>query len=365
MEVARIRGMTRGYIAQSETTIEADRPLDSGFDVRSPMSTEQEPTTTALVTKSARPFTGFLLGLILGIALAVIIQQAGIWPLDQLLLFGAAGLFALIGMLIGGAGRDKAGPFASILPLVLAVALLAFGALGFASFNQNGEINGGCTVDATSSVDATVVTDSSRQDPFEIDPNGSLSWVAASPGPITDHLWNIYVDVGGFSIPIAGNEEPEPNSAGTQENIGDVADVSSYVQEVSDIAGFELRGVLEVGGDIEGGGGACDGFGFVVLTADPLSTLVSRIAAVIAALALISLLLLVFNRTREAEVVIADEAGASHPYAEAGDAGSAGAVAGRTLGTARGTGAHERRDPPVDDNETAEPDPDAGGDDDM
>jgi hypothetical protein len=209
------------------------------------------------------------------------------------------------------------------------------------------------------------VTDSSRQDPFEIDPNGSLSWVAASPGPITDHLWNIYVDVGGFSIPIAGNEEPEPTSAGTQENIGDVADVSSYVQEVSDIAGFELRGVLEVGGDIEGGGGACDGFGFVVLTADPLSTLVSRIAAVIAALALISLLLLVFNRTREAEVVIADEAGASHPYAEAGDAGSAGAVAGRTLGTARGTGAHERRDPPVDDNETAEPDPDAGGDDDM
>ena len=328
------------------------------------MSIGQEPET-ALVIKSARPFTGFFLGLILGIALAVMVQQAGLWPLDQLLLFGAGGLFALIGILIGGAGREKVGPFTSILPLVLSVALIAYGALGLASVNQRGEINGGCTVEANSDIDATVVTDTSRRDAFEIDPNGGLSWVAASPGPITDHLWNIYVDVGGFSIPIAGNEEPEPNSAGTQENIGAVAAVSSYVQEVSDIAGFELRGVLEVGGDIEGGGGACDGFGFVVLTADPLSTLVSRIAAAIAAVALISLLLLVFNRTREAEVVIADEAGDSHPYAEVGDAGSAGAVAPEAEEPVRGVGAHERRDRPVDDIETTEPDPEIDRRDDM
>lgn len=323
------------------------------------MSTEQESTQTTLVTKGARPFTGLFLGLILGVALAVILQQAGVWPLDRLLLFGSAGLFALIGILIGGAGRQKVGPFASILTLVLAVGLIAFGAIGLASVNDTGEINGGCTVQATSSVDATVVTDTTRQAPFEVDPNGSLSWVAASPGPITDHLWNIYVDVGGFSVPIAGNDEPEPNTAGDQENIGDVANVSGYVQDVSDLAGIELRGVFEVSGDIEGGGGACDGFGFVRLTADPLSTLISQIAAGIGLLALIGLLVLAFNRTREAEVVSEDDLayGDSQPSVEG---------EGSTVGAAEavdsedepvpGIGAHERRDQPVDEPGIADPD---------
>ncbi len=326
------------------------------------MSTGQEPIETALVTKEARPFTGFFLGLILGIALAVILQQAGVWPLDQLLLFGSAGLFALIGILMAGAGRHKVGPFASILPLILAVGLIAFGALGLASVNQTGELNGGCTVQATSSVDATVVTDTSRQDPFEVDPNGSLSWIAASPGPITDHLWNIYVDIGGFSVPVAGIDEPEPNTAGTQENIGDVADVSSYVHDVSDLAGIELRGVFAVSGDIEGNGGACDGFGFVRLTADPLSTLVSQIAAGVALLSLIFLLLLAFNRTREAEVVVeADETG-SHVERPRDEAPPAGEAAPDDLGgePVGGAGAHEHQDDQVDliDNDPEQrPDP--------
>lgn len=79
---------------------------------------------------------------------------------------------------------------------------------------------------------------------------------------------------------------------------------------MSDASGLELDGVFEVGGDIEGDGGACDGFGFVELTAAPFSTLISQIAAAVGLLALIGLLAMAFNRTREVEVV-ADQPPAS------------------------------------------------------
>jgi hypothetical protein len=204
---------------------------------------------------------------------------------------------------MASAGRDRVGVFNTIMPLVLAVALIGWGATGIAEINETGEINGGCTVEATSSLDSTVVTDTSRQDPFQVDPDGSLSWVAASPAPITNHFWEIYVDVGGFPVVIASNNEAEPNLDHDTENTGDVPDVSVYVAEVSDASGLELDGIFEVGGDIEGDGGACDGFGFVELTAEPFSTLVSQIAAGVGLLALIALLAMAFNRTREVEVL--------------------------------------------------------------
>jgi hypothetical protein len=267
------------------------------------MGNDQGNAATVRVKKQARPWSGFFLGLLLGLAIAVLLQQAGVWPLDRLLLFGSAGVFALIGILMGGAGRERAGAFSSIVPLVLAVALIGWGATGIAEINESGQINGGCAVQAESSVDSTTVTDTSRQDPFQVDPEGSLSWSATSPAPITDHLWEIYVDIGGFPLVVASNDEPEPNTDGDTENAGDVADVSAYVAEVSDYTGLELDGVFEVGGSIEGEGGACDGFGFVELTADPLTTLVSQIAAGVGLLALISLLVLAFSRTREAAVL--------------------------------------------------------------
>lgn len=267
------------------------------------MGNDQRPGDTVRVKKQARPWSGFFLGLLLGLAIAVLLQQAGVWPLDRLLLYGSAGLFALIGILMGGAGRERVGAFASIVPLVLAVALIGWGATGIADINESGEVNGGCTVQADSSVDSTVVTDTSRQDPFQIDPEGSLSWVAASPAPIINHLWEIYVDVGGFPVVVASNDEAEPNTNEDTENTGEVADISAYVAKVSNYAGLELDGVFEVGGSIEGDGGACEGFGFVELTADPLTTLISQIASAVGLLALIGLLVLVLNRTREASVV--------------------------------------------------------------
>lgn len=267
------------------------------------MANEQTTTETVRIQKAARPWSGFFLGAVLGLCGAVVLQQSGIWPLDKLALFGSTGLFALIGIFLAGAGRDRVGAFNTILPLVLAVALLGWGATGIAEINENGEINGGCAVEASSSVDETTVIDTSRQDPFQIDPNGSLSWVASSPGPITNHLWEIYVDVGGFPVVVADNEEAEPNLDQDTQNVGDVADVSVLVAEVTDESGVPLDGAFEVGGNIAGDGGECDGFGFVELTAAPLSTLISQIAAGVGLVALISLLTMAFNRTREVEVV--------------------------------------------------------------
>jgi hypothetical protein len=267
------------------------------------MGNEQVATQTVRIQKSARPWVGFFLGALLGLSVAVILQQAGVWPLDRLALLGWTGLLALIGIFLASAGRDRVGPFNTILPLVLAVGLLGWGATGIAEIDESGEINGGCTVEATSSLDSTVVTDTSRRDPFLIDPDGAMSWVATSPGPITNHFWEIYVEVGGFPVVVADNEEAEPNLDGDTENTGEVADLSAYIAEVSGATGLELDGVLEVGGNIEGEGGACDGFGFVELTAAPLSTLVSQIAVGVGLLALIALLMMTFSRYRDVHVV--------------------------------------------------------------
>lgn len=313
---------------------------------------EPESAASTRIRKEARPWSGFFLGLLLGLAVAVVLQQAGIWPLDRLLLFGSAGLFALIGILLGTAGRIKVSAFNTILPIILAVALLGFGATGLASINENGVLNGGCTVEAASEMDSTVVTDTSRQDPFEVDPEGGLSWVARSPAVITNHFWEIYVDIGGFPVTVAGNEQAETNADGAAENTGEVDNVSAYVREVSNLVGFELAGVFEVGGEIEGDGGACDGFGFVTLTAAPLTTLVSWIAAAIGLLSLIGLLVLAFNRTEVVEVIDEREGPVDNAAPTAGPAGEE----GETVGTEAvdhsedtdqtGRGAHVRRDQP-------------------
>jgi hypothetical protein len=261
---------------------------------------------TIRVQTRARPWSGLLLGILLGLSIAVILQQAGVWPLDRLLVFGSAGLFGLIGILLTGWGRERVSGVSSMLPLLIAVGLLVWGATGLTQLNETGELNGGCTVEAQSDVDTTIVSDTTRQNPFEVDPEGGLSWLATSPEPIMDHTWEIWVDVGGFAVVVA--DGGDPNTAGDLENQGDVPDVSVYVEEVTAVSGQQIRGVFEVGGDIEGSGGACDGFAFVRLTADPLSTVASQIAAGLALISLIALITIAMRRTRIAEVVPEEQA---------------------------------------------------------
>lgn len=234
-----------------------------------------------------RPLSGALLGILLGLAVAVILQQQGIWPLDKITVFLLPALVGLLGMFLTSIGRQGSKATMTIA-LIITIPMAAWGATGLADINETGELNGGCEVVAASDVDATTVDNSSRRDPFEIDPAGGLTWAATSPGPITDHIWEISVEIGGFDVTVENGGDP--NDALSEANNGDVDDVTRYAEDRG-IPLDELRGVFIVGGFIEGTGGVCDGFGFVTLTAEPFETLISKIALGIALLALLALLL--------------------------------------------------------------------------
>ncbi|REK38431.1 MAG: hypothetical protein DWQ20_03780, partial [Actinobacteria bacterium] len=83
------------------------------------------------------------LGLIFGVALAVILQQAGVWPLDKLTVFLLPGIIALIFVLIQRIGR-AASTTALVIALVLLIAPIAYGLTGLGELNESGEITGGC-----------------------------------------------------------------------------------------------------------------------------------------------------------------------------------------------------------------------------
>ncbi len=321
--------------------------------------------STVRVKKSARPWSGFFLGLILGLAVAIMLQQAGVWPADRLLVFGSAGAFALIGVLMAGAGRARVGPVASLLPLILAVGMIAWGATGFTAADDTGNINGGCQVIARSSVDETNVVNTSASDPFDIDPEGSLEWVATSAEPIQDYDWALFVEFAGFDIELDSGSET--NEGGAELSAGRTDDLSEYVEAVTGISGQPLLGTFIVSGLVEvESATVCDGFAFVRLTADsPLASMAAKIAALIGLIALISLLFLAFNRYRDAELAPETGDGAEPTGETAQAAPPAGAVAGTAaagMATAEDRVESADADVPGDAVETSpsQPDADAG-----
>lgn len=260
-----------------------------------------------VIIARAKPVTALIFGLLVGLAIAVLLQQAGIWPLDKLTVFLLPATVALILIPIARIGRVPA-PAALTVALILLVAPVAYGLTGIGEVGENGALNGGCTVEAVTDIDTTVVTDTSRSDPFQIVPDGPLSWMATSPGPITNHEWEIWVVVGSFEFVVeSGGDE---NSDLTVMNDGDVPSVDIYVESLSGQSGEQIRGIYEVGGFIEGDGGSCDGFGFVEIEGGFLDTLASRIALAVAVLGLLIFLLIVFTGRRR--MVPAEEVAEVH-----------------------------------------------------
>lgn len=269
----------------------------------------------------ARPVTGVILGLLIGLAIAVILQQHGIWPLDKITVFLLPALIGLIAILITSVGRTAA-PAAMTIALVFALALGVWGATGLSTINEQGQLNGGCEVVAFSDVDDTDVKDTSKRDPFVIDPNGGLSWVATSPTVFDDYPWKIWVEFGGAQITL-DSEENQDNDGGSQINDGDVSNIQEY-GESRGIPVSEMRGVYKVGGDAAN---TCDGFGFVKLLSDPFETLVSQIALGVAILLLIILLLVALTgRKRPVEVPVGPDGIDGNLSDDAGAAGVAGAA---------------------------------------
>lgn len=259
-----------------------------------------------------RPLTGAILGFLLGLAIAVVVQQQGLWPLDQLTVFLLPAITGVIGLLLLTVGREG-GTVAYVIALILLIPALVWGAMGLGDTNESGQLNGGCMVQAVTSVpDATTVSDTSKQDPFQIDPSGSLVWGATSPVVFMDYDWDLYTEIGGIRAPL--DSDHEDNSGGSLVNGDDVPNVEAYAQAQGvDIS--NLRGVFKVGGQAAD---TCDGFGFVVLVADGL-TLPAMIAGGLAILLLIILIILTFTGRKGAEAAVAS-AGAGTMAAGAGGA---------------------------------------------
>ncbi|CAN5739696.1 hypothetical protein BH23ACT4_BH23ACT4_03970 [soil metagenome] len=231
----------------------------------------------------ARPVTAMFTGLIAGLSLAVILQQGGVWPLDKLTTFLLPGLLGLVFAVLSRVRRPtSAVPFA--IALILLIAPVAYGLTGICEAGDRGQLNGGCTVEALSDLDTTVVTDTSRAKPFEVDPDGGLSWMATSPGPITDHEWEIWVIIGGYEL--VGADGRDANVDMTTANLGDVPDVRGYVEDLGFRAAGQIQGVYEVGGFIDGEGGSCDGFGFVKIEGGFFGSIASWVALVLGLIAL-------------------------------------------------------------------------------
>ena len=239
-----------------------------------------------------RPLTAAILGVIIGLAVAVVLQQQGVWPLDKITVFLLPAAIGLIAIVVVHMGR-KGSPVALTIALLITVPMAAFGATGFTTLNEVGQLNGGCLAQGQTSVpDGTMVTDSSKRDPFLIDPNGSLLWSATSPVVFMDYDWNIGVDIGGFQVPLDSGHEG--NEGGSLINGGDIPNITDYAAARGiDIS--ELRGVYKVGGQAAD---TCDGFAFIKLISDPFETLVSKIAAGLAVLLTIVLMTVVLSGRR-------------------------------------------------------------------
>jgi hypothetical protein len=223
-----------------------------------------------------------------------------------------------------------------IIAFIILIPMAAWGAVGLGSINEAGQLNGGCEVQAqTSAPDTTTVTDTSRQDPFLIDPHGSLQWAATSPVVFDDYPWKIWVEIGGAQITL-DSEKSQDNDGGSLINGGDVANVTAYAAGRGiDIS--QLRGVYKVGGDAAG---TCDGFGFVKIISEPLETVVAKVAAGLAALLTIILLLIAFTgRSRVVEVPADGGGSGTADPDDGGDAAANAAAAAAAAGGAAATGA--------------------------
>lgn len=248
-----------------------------------------------------RPLSGALIGVLIGLGVAVLLARLGVWPPDQVTVFLLPALLGFLGILILSMGRRFGSTTTVVVSLILLVPMLVWGALGFAEINQNGELNGGCAVMAASDVDTTSVTDTSRADPFEVEPTGGLAWRATSPEAFMDYEWQLHVVVGGIAVPIESGTEA--NTPGDTENAGDVPNVGDYASG----RGIDLdlyRGIYEVGGFAA----TCDGFGFVEIGGEGVDPIAVG-AVVLIVLLLILLLVLLFTGGSEMRVFSSKVAG--------------------------------------------------------
>ena len=123
--------------------------------------------------------------------------------------------------------------------------------------------------------------DSTREDPFLVDWNGTVAWEGTTGGIVfTNFTWGISIT--GIPTPLNG---VVANASGQTEGSGSVVP--------NEVLPLELVGLFYVTGSVSSDAGSCDGSGWVQLQGDPLGTL--QFWAGLAAVA-IGILLIVIGR---------------------------------------------------------------------
>lgn len=252
-----------------------------------------------------------LLGALAGLCLALMLQQAGTVPLDRLAAFGLPAVVAGASLVMVIVRTRFARTITEWIAIVIVLILVVAAATGVPALaasdtlgGSSGFLDGGCTVSAASDVDSiSDPGDTSRSDPFVVDPDGNISWDATSPAPFTDHTWEIWVDVGGSRVPVASGGDD--NSGLSQTNNGDEP-VRPRVDEISSRIGGDPAGIYLVGGRITSPGvGECVGQGWVELPGGVFSNAVGQGATGLFLLVtfLIIVLVIKVQRTIVEEVV--------------------------------------------------------------
>ncbi|NND84423.1 MAG: hypothetical protein HKN46_04680, partial [Acidimicrobiia bacterium] len=207
-----------------------------------------------------KPLTGVILGAVAGIFIVIVVQQAGAWPLDRMLTFGVMAVMAMVGFVLT---KGMQGPaVVKIISITIIIVFVGLAGVGATEAGESGFIEGDCTAKAVSDLDSIESpADTSKSNPFDLDPQGMLAWTATSENPITDHTWQITVDVAGF--PYVAANGGSPNDGESQLEVGE-RDLKQDADQIESILGTsEIGGIYEVSGYIDGTGGRCEGLGFV------------------------------------------------------------------------------------------------------
>lgn len=260
--------------------------------------------------QGARKITVVILGAVAGLTIAVLLQQAGAYPLDRLATFGLPAVVAGVAFAVVVQRAGFARAAAEWVAIIIILILVIMAATGIPALAADGEqggptgfLDGGCTVSAMSDLDATTVTDTSRSNPFDIDPDGTVSWEATSNGAIMNHTWEIWVDVGGFALIVA--QDGDDNADGDTSNEGSEP-VRPYVDDIGSYIGGDPSGIYLVGGNIIGEGGSCEGQAWVRLSGGAFSNLVGQGAAGLLLILLIIIVIIIVRTGRRTIEVLGD-----------------------------------------------------------
>jgi len=147
-----------------------------------------------------------------------------------------------------------------------ALLLMAFAGTARAADPPAGAaIIGPCTVTATSTGTSGKVPDtligpgtSDPNNPFDVDPKGSVSWVGTGPA-ITSGTYQLTI----YGFPVWSGTIDNPDGKTSADG----------VLQLGEILPIDVVGLIEVGGSVSGTGGSCAGTAWIRIGGDPVTSI--------------------------------------------------------------------------------------------